>query len=251
MHSLENMNFLVTGATSGIGKATALALASSGASVAVTGRDGDRLEKVRTACESYGNPVYSVKADLVCSDSILELMQTVVEQLGKLDGFVHCAGVSCLEPIRFQTDATIDKTLEINVKAAFRLLAAFRKPSIRKKKSSVVMISSVMGQVGQPAISAYCASKGALEAAVRAWAVELARENIRVNAIAPGYIEGQMFDEHSNMLSKEQVNNIISRHPLGLGKAEFVANAIEFLLSSKSEWITGVSIPVDGGYLAS
>lgn len=251
MFSFDGRSYLVTGATSGIGRAVALALASSGAKIAVTGRDSDRLEKIKKECEIFGNSVFAFKADLVCSHNVIKLMQSSVEQLGKLDGFVHSAGVRYLEPTRFQTDAAINNTLEINVKSAFKLLAAFRKPSIRKKRASVVMVSSVMGQVGQPAISAYCASKGALDAAVRSWAIELARENIRVNAIAPGYIEGQMFNEHAKLLSKEQVDQISNRHPLGLGKAEFVANAVEFLLSSKSEWITGANIPVDGGYLAS
>jgi NAD(P)-dependent dehydrogenase (short-subunit alcohol dehydrogenase family) len=237
---------LVTGASSGIGRATAKLLAELGCQVVLAARNVDRLQAARAEMPGDGHLVKSV--DLSKVESIDSWLRKVVEVVGPLTGLVHSAGIHRILPIRFEKPSIDDPLWRINYHAAVALVQAFRKPSIHSGNSSVVLVSSVMGFVGQAGVSAYCASKGALQAFCRGAALEFAQENIRVNCVAPGHVHTMMITEVQNSLTKEQFNAIEGRHPLGIGKPEDVANAIVFLLAGTGRWITGSTLVVDGGY---
>lgn len=248
---LKGAAVLVTGASSGIGAATSQLLSELGVSVVLSGRDSDRLNSVYETLECGEDSRHViVPADLSKEGEGHRLIDDAVAKLGPLSGMVHCAGVRSVEPIRFFKDATFDLTMSSNVKSAFSLMSAFRKPANRRLGASVVMVGSVVAHKGQPGVSAYCASKAALIAAVRSWALEVSREGLRVNVISPGYVEGPMYDVFKSQTTPAQQQALVDSHPLGLGAPIDVANSIAFLLSSASRWITGVSLPVDGGFLS-
>ena len=140
--------------------------------------------------------------------------------------------------------------MQTNWSAAWLLAKGLRQPGVHSKPASLVYISSVVGMAGQPGLSAYASSKGAVLALTKALAMELAGEGIRVNAVVPGYVETEMAQNLEKILSGDQMEAIRRMHPLGIGTALDVAHAIAFLLAETGRWITGTSLVVDGGYTA-
>lgn len=246
--SLREKAILVTGASSGIGAAVAALLAEKGCRLFITGRDSERL---KATLEKIGPGHQSLIADISSATGANQLVQSAFQALGPLDGIVHCAGISLMEPLRFFSEEKLRATLETNLTSAFYLLSAFRKKGVHAAESHAVFLSSLSASHGQPSMAAYCASKAGLEGAVRAWAVELAHEGIRVNAISPGTVETPMFQALKSKMTTEFLQNLMARHPLGLGQPEDIAQAVAFLLSPASRWITGTTLYVDGGFHAS
>ena len=239
---------LVTGASSGIGQATAILLAELGCQVVLCARNEERLQATRAQMPGGGHLIKAV--DLCKVEHIEAWLKGIAASVGPLSGLVHSAGTHRTTPIRFERPSIDDPLWCLNYHAAAALLTAFRKPSIRAPSASVVFVSSIVGLIGQPGISAYCASKGALIAYARAAALELAREHIRVNCVAPGHVHTMLSAAAESKLTETQVKAIENGHPLGLGKPEDVANAIAFLLADTGRWITGTTLVVDGGYTA-
>lgn len=238
---------LVTGASSGIGRATAELLAEMGCQVVLAARDKERLASVARSLAGRGHQVEAM--DLSKSQHIAPWLRSVVDKGGALTGLVHSAGAHRTRPVRFEQPVENDPLWAINFHAASALLTAFRKPGIRSAaKSSVVFVSSIVSLIGQPGIAAYCATKGALNAYTRAAALELARESIRVNCVAPGHVHTMLSASAESKLTDAQVQAIVDSHPLGVGAPSDVANAILFLLADTSRWITGSTLVVDGGY---
>ncbi|HEX5070025.1 MAG TPA: SDR family oxidoreductase [Vicinamibacterales bacterium] len=242
---IDGKRVLVSGATSGIGLETTRLLASLGASVAACGRQLDCLQQVVE--EGHAGHVEPIACDFEDPAVAETAVLTAVERLGPLDGLVHSAGIMDLRPLKVTGAADLERIYRINVEAGILLAKAFRKKSARRESASIVFVSSVMGLIGDVALTGYCASKGALIAASRALALELAPENIRVNCVAPGQVRTPMWERSVESRGDAAVAASLARHPLGLGTPVQIAWPIVFLLSDAASWITGVTLPVDGG----
>lgn len=244
--SLEGRRILVTGASSGIGRACALLAARLGASVILTGRRSDALEQTRSQMENQGN--HLIYPCNICDSAAVD---SLVKAGGKIDGLVHAAGVAPLSPIGFVDEESAQGVLKTNYFAFLELMKHYSKARNRGGVFSAVAVSSVSALAGWGGASVYCGSKGALSASVRALAVELATKGIRVNAVCPSNIKTPMYDALVREMNDEASEKaVIAKQPLGLGMPEQVANAVAFLLSDAASFITGVNLPVDGGYLA-
>jgi len=245
---IDGKRVLVTGATSGIGLETTRLLASLGASVAACGRRTERLDAVIS--EGLRGTIVPIVCNLDDPASADAVVRVAVEQLGPLDGLVHSAGIMDLRPLKVTGAPDLERLYRVNVEAGILLAKAFRKKTARRDAGSIVFVSSVMGLAGDVALSGYCASKGALLAAGRALALELAPEGIRVNCVAPGQVRTPMWERAVESRGEAVVAASAAKHPLGLGTPIQIAWPIVFLLSDAASWITGATLPVDGGYAA-
>jgi len=241
----ENKWVVVSGASSGIGRGIARALAACNANLVLLGRNEKTLAE--TAENIPSENVKLLVVDLSNSDTILPQMKKVTGETGAIYGFCHCAGIVDTRPIGVTTPDSILKQLNINLIAGTEIVRALSKRGAMAEPGSIVFISSVYAHVGGACETAYCATKGAVSAAVRAMAVELSAKNIRVNSVSPGFVHTAMTDKQSK-LTEEQLEAIVKKHPLGAGTAEDVARAVIFLLYHKNKWITGTDMIVDGGY---
>lgn len=246
---LTGRTILVTGASSGIGRDTAVLLSSLNARVVLAARDQARLEQTLEMMEGTGHILKT--CDLAMADEIAELMKAIIAETGPLDGMVHAAGIHLAKPVRLLQVEEIDRIMKVNVHSALLLIRAFcQKGSYVASGASIVLLSSVSAVTGQPALSAYGATKAALIGMVKSLAMELARARIRVNCVAPGMVQSEMTDHLLSRLLPEQVSAIEQMHPLGFGTTRDIAHAIAFLLAETGRWISGSTMMVDGGYTA-
>ncbi len=241
----ENKWIVVTGASSGIGRGIARALAACNANLVLLGRNRDTLAE--TADGMPEEKFRLLVVDLSNTVTILPQVKGVIDEVGAIYGFCHCAGIVDTRPIGVTTPESILKQININLVAGTEIVRALSKRGAMTGNGSIVFISSVYAHVGGAGETAYCATKGAVSAAVRAMAVELSVRNIRVNSISPGFVHTAMTDAHSK-LTGAQLEAIVAKHPLGSGTVEDVARAVIFLLDHKNKWITGIDLVVDGGY---
>lgn len=245
--SLDGRTVLVTGASAGIGRETAILLSQLGARLVLVARDAQRLEETR--CKLAGGNHRIATVDLADTAGIPLWFTAMASQSGPLHGLVHSAGLGAILPLRATSLHKFEEIMAINVTAAFVLAKCFRQPSTRAVQASIVLISSVMGAVAQPAHSAYCTSKTALLGLTRALAIELAREQIRVNCVMPGSLDAGM-GATPDAVGEANHAELVRKHPLGLGQPRDVAHAVAFLLADSARWITGATLAVDGGYTA-
>lgn len=248
--ALDGRHYLVTGASSGIGRTTAQMLYRLGATLSLVDRDGDGLAALCAALQD-GDAVRPYVADLSAIEAIGDLVAGCVDAGGRLHGVVHCAGIQSIAPVRSLQLDTWRRIFAVNTEAAL----AFGKAMASRKvyageHGSLVFLSSVMGSVGSAGAIPYSMSKAALDGMARSLALELASRHIRVNCIAPGFVQTPLFDRTEKLWDEAQRNAVEAQHPLGFGKPEDVAHAVAFLLADTGRWITGSVMVVDGGYLA-
>lgn len=240
-YSLEGKTVLVTGASSGIGRASAIECARLGASVIITARNEERLSQTLSQLEGDGHQM------ILCDLNNNEEIDNLVSQLPEIQGFVSNAGFTKLLPVQFINSIDINNIFQVNTVAPMLLLQKLLKKKKLKKGASVVFTSSLAGlgtcSVGN---SMYAASKGAISAFIRCVALELAPKNIRVNAVCPAMVDTGILD--SGTVSKEQLEADQKNYPLGrYGTPEDIAWAMVFLLSDAAGWITGDNLVIDGG----
>jgi NAD(P)-dependent dehydrogenase (short-subunit alcohol dehydrogenase family) len=245
---MSGRTILVTGASSGIGRETAILLSELEASVVIAGRNRERLEETRDRMRGSTHRIEAF--DLNDAAAIPGWVKKIALQTGPLHGLVHSAGIQKTIPLRVISAAGIEEVMRTNVTSAIMLVNGFRQKDCSVRGGSVVLVSSIAGVVGQPAIGAYSASKAALIGFARSAAMELAGQGLRVNCVAPGYVDTEMALEFREKLTVEQFEAIAQMHPLGVGKPLDVAHAIAFLLADTGRWITGTTLIVDGGYTA-
>jgi NAD(P)-dependent dehydrogenase (short-subunit alcohol dehydrogenase family) len=245
---MQGKTVLVTGASSGIGRETAILLSELGARVILAARNQERLDETRSRMEGDDHRIEPF--DLAQADAIPQWVKRIVSECGPLSGLVHCAGENRILPLQITTVANFESLMHANLTSAVMLVKAFRQKGCASPGSSIVLLSSVAGIAGQPGITAYSASKGALIAFAKSAALELAKEGLRVNCIAPGYVKTEMGERLRDSLSPEQFQAIEQMHPIGVGTARDVAYASAFLISECGRWITGSTLVMDGGYTA-
>lgn len=240
--SLENKKILVTGASSGIGKAIAIECSKMGAEVIITGRNEQRLTETYELLEG-NHPAYIV-ADLTKEEDI----ERLVAKTENLNGLVNCAGLTIPKPFKFLQESDIETVMTVNFNAPLLLTQRLVKKKKLEKGASVVFISSISGtKVSYIAGSIYSASKGAVNGLCKGLALELAPQQVRVNTVVPGMVETNIVS--GGEIAEEQLEIDKQKYPLKrYGKPEEVAYAVVYLLSSASSWVTGSNLLIDGGY---
>ena len=240
---------VLTGASSGIGRAIAVALAACNAKLVLIGRDESTL---RGTAESLSGPeARSLVMDLAETYSVADDLKKELSEVGPVYGLCHCAGVVETRPLTSSKPEVFLRQLGVNLLAGMEIARTVaRRDTMEKDGGSLLFLASLYAHVGAPGQTAYCASKGAIASAVRALAVELAPRNIRVNSLSPGFVKTAM-TEYDARLTQSQLDAIIAKHPLGAGMPEDIARAAVFLLNPANRWTTGADLVIDGGYTAS
>jgi NAD(P)-dependent dehydrogenase (short-subunit alcohol dehydrogenase family) len=249
LFSLIGKNVLITGASSGLGRQCAIDCSKQGANVALIGRDQNRLDQTLSLLTKGKHIAFY--QDITDYAKLESVVTRAVEILGKFDGFIHSAGIEVVLPLKMLKPEHYEKSFAVNVIAGYEIAKHIsKKKNFNENGGSLIYISSVMGVVGEPAKLAYCSSKGALIAGTKAMALELANKKIRVNAISPGVSQTEMSNALLAKVPEEARQEIINKHPLGLGTPRDVSSLCVFMLSEAARWITGTNIIIDGGYTA-
>lgn len=238
------MSILITGATRGIGYATAVKAAQQRWTVIINGRDEERLAEVKEQLEIYGATVHTIAYDVTDVDAVKQAFMWIKKNVGQLDAVVNNAGIMDDALIGMLKPEQLQRTLEVNTSAAIYHMQFASRVMAKQKSGSIINVSSIMGRVGNAGQVAYSASKAALIGATYAAAKELAPVGIRVNAVAPGFIETDLTNDYSEDVKQQTIAQIKMGRA---GQAEEVANVILFLASNAASYVTGQVIGVDGG----
>ena len=247
--SLENKVIIVTGASSGIGAQCAIDCSKMGAKVVLVARNEERLKQTLEQCEEPSRHMI-LPFDLSSSDGLKESIKDVVAKVGKINGVVNCAGMSSVTPLKLVTDELLDQFFRTNVYSAINLSKEVTRVGNYDKEHgcSIIFFASIMGLCGEKCKTMYSATKGALIAAARSMACELAKNKVRVNVVSPGAIETPINAKLPHMADPELRKELEEKHLLGLGECSDIANACIYLLSDAAKWVTGQNFIVDGGY---
>lgn len=245
----QGRQVLVTGASSGIGRAIAIELGRRNAKLILVGRNQEALAQVSGQIGPEQSHVLPL--DLADPAAILPAVQGVVAKQGGIYGLCHAAGVPETRPISAIKLEGLRAVMDVNLAAGIELARAVcRRDIMGDEGGAVLFIASIYARVGMAGQISYSASKGAVTAAARAMAVELARRKIRVNCLSPGLVHTAMTQASFGNLASSHLKEIEAAHPLGPGTPEDVARAAAFLLAPQNAWITGIDLVIDGGYTA-
>ncbi|MEC8307237.1 MAG: 3-oxoacyl-[acyl-carrier-protein] reductase [Chlamydiota bacterium] len=251
MHAIKGKWALVTGGTSGIGRAIAVAFAKEGGSICIIGTDPGRAEKAIAAMQATAplaeQQFLFFQSDVGSHSQLLETLKEISTLVSSFHSVINCAGITRDRLLMRMKEKEWDDVMNINLKSTFTVCQYMIRSMIKKEEGSIINISSVIGIKGNPGQVNYSASKAGMIGFTRSLAKEVAGKNIRVNCIAPGFIETRMTDQ----LSDQQKSLIIQEIPnKRLGKPDDVANLALFLSSEGAHYITGQTIAVDGGMTA-
>lgn len=246
--SLEGKNYLITGAASGIGKATSIILSNLGANLILVDINLDGLKETKKSCKSSDE---LISLDLTNTSLIKGEILKVVSAFGKLHGFVHLAGKPYISPLKTINEKKCNEIYTLNSYAAIELAKIFINNKVYiGEKGAIVLISSVYGVVGSAANVGYALSKSAIHGITKSLSIELAPKGIRVNCIAPGFVKTDMMNDTNRLFDDKHTELLNRLHPLGLGEPEDIAYSIAYLLSDAAKWVTGSVLNIDGGFTA-
>lgn len=239
--SLEGKHVLVTGASSGIGRGICIDCSKMGATVHLLARNEQRLNETLSQMEGEGHQIHVI--DLCDKEAVVGL----VESLPQLDGVVLCAGIIKTTPVKNISEDALEEIFNVNIMSDIRMLSRMLKKKKLNKGASVVFISSVSTFNVKVGNSLYSATKGAVNSFAKAMALEVAKQNMRVNCIQPGFVPSSILS--SGAIEEDAFLKFYAeRHPLGFGTPSDIANGCIYLLSDASRWVTGSIFTLDGGY---
>ncbi len=242
--AFDKKRILVAGASSGIGKAVAMRLDELGADVVLLARNEDKL--VKTFRQMKNSSQY-ICYDLEDTEHLEDIMSNMTLN-GKLDAYVHCAGICDLKPAKQVTPFDLNKTMSINAFSFFELSRLFCKPKYSNSSAAIVGVSSFAAVTAEPGMSVYAMSKAVMNTQIKVMSKEFVKRRIRINTIMPAQVESKM-GENDAPWTVEELDEVKQYQPFGAIPIEQVVNCIEFLLSNeKSGYITGESIAITGGY---
>lgn len=243
---LDKKVALVTGATSGIGRASAIALAKAGAKVIVSGRRSEEGKKTVDMIKKTGGEAFFIRADVTKESDVKALVQNTIKKYGRLDIAFNNAGVLEAGPLIKMDENNYKRMFDTNVKGVF-LSMKYEIP-VLKNGGSIINTASIAGVVGSENLALYDATKHAVIGLTKSAALEVAKKNIRINAVCPGAIDTALL---KNFITKDEIKEVAASHPLGrIGKPEEIAEMVVFLASSKASFITGSAMLIDGGFTA-
>lgn len=242
--SLDKHRILITGASSGIGRACAIEASSMGAHCILVARNKQELENTAKLCKT--------NADIYPIDLTNDLeIKTLVGELQNLNGVVHCAGIISPRPVNFLKRKNLDEVFNINYFAPVMLTSELLQAKKMHAGASFIFISSISSRHPYFGATSYAGSKAALEAFSKTLALEIASKKMRSNVLMPGMVKTQMMEETKQAFGDENFKNYENSYPLGFGEVVDIANAVCFLLSDEAKWITGSELKMDGGLMLS
>ena len=245
-YDFTGKRFIVTGATSGMGRATAIKLSEQGAEVCLLARREEKLKETLPLLSGQGHRCY-VK-NFSEPEGYKEIFDDIVSDGHKIDGLVHCAGMAKILPVTLLSKKTMDESMTVNLYSFVEMTSLLSKKKYHDK-ASIVDVSSISVRYPQKCQGIYVATKSAMNTIVTAMAIELAEKGIRVNTVMPSTTNTQMAKEAFENKTEEQIKEAIGQQVLGLIEPEDIADIIMFLLSDASRMITGREIYADGGYI--